>query len=126
MIDFLRTLVQYAITGGIAAVVDVGAFVLFMDTGMKAALAASLSFGIAAIVNYGLSSRFVFKQAASLRGFAMFLAGALVGLCVNLGVTLACLFWLGFPPVAAKITGVGLAFLVNFLINRSIVFRRRA
>ncbi len=126
MTDFLRTLVQYAISGGIAAVIDVGAFVLLIDAGVHAAMAACASFGIAALVNYGLSSRFVFMQKATLRGFALFLAGALVGLSINLGVTLACLFVLGFSPLAAKITGVGLAFLANFLINRSIVFRRRS
>jgi putative flippase GtrA len=56
------------------------------------------------------------------------MAAALIGLTVNIGVTLLGAFVVGLPPLAAKLMGIVIAFIVNFLINLRIVFRtsRRA
>jgi putative flippase GtrA len=54
---------------------------------------------------------------ATLRGFAPFMAGALIGLTVNIGVTCMGAFIVGLPPLAAKLMGVAIAFIANFLIN---------
>jgi putative flippase GtrA len=53
------------------------------------------------------------------------MAAALIGLTVNIGVTLLGAFVVGLPPLAAKLMGI---VIVNFLINLRIVFRtsRRA
>jgi putative flippase GtrA len=120
---FVSKVLQYAVTGGVAAVVDAGGFVLLMTAELSVAVAASLSFGIAALVNYALTSRFVFKRAASVQGFVLFMAAALVGLSVNIGITLLGVFTLGLPPLAAKLAGIATAFLVNFLLNLHVVFR---
>jgi putative flippase GtrA len=34
-------------------------------------------------------------------------------------------FIVGLPPLAAKLVGIAIAFIVNFLINLRIVFRTR-
>lgn len=122
----LIKLVRYGVTGGIAAIVDAGGFALLLRAGLSVAAAGTLSFCIAALVNYGLSSRFVFDRGASAQGFAKFFVVALLGLAVNLGVTLAGVYWVGLPPVVAKIVGIGTAFLVNFALNLLIVFRPSA
>ena len=85
-----------------------------------------LSFCIAALVNYGLSSRFVFAHSATAQGFALFFVAALIGLSVNLGVTLAGVYLAGLVPIVAKIVGIGTAFLVNFALNLLVVFRPSA
>ncbi len=103
--------------------VDSVGFALLLTAGLNIALASCLSFFIAALVNYNLTSRFVFNHEATLRGFAPFIAAALVGLMVNIGVTLMGVFMLGLPPLAAKLMGIAIAFMVNFLINLRIVFR---
>lgn len=123
MPGFMRRLLQYAMTAGVAAIVDAGGFVLLVNARLSILAAGSLSFGIAALVNYLLTSRFVFHQAASLRGFTLFFAGALVGMTVNVGITLLGVLVAGLPPLAAKLTGIAIAFLVNFLINLRVVFR---
>lgn len=125
MRGFVSKLLRYGVTGGIAAFVDAGGFVLLLHAGLGLVTAGCLSFCLAALVNYSLSSRFVFYREASLRGFALFMVAALVGLAVNNGVTLVGVFSLGLPPIAAKLLGIGIAFLVNFLINLRIVFRKR-
>jgi putative flippase GtrA len=123
--DFLRRLLQYGVTGGIAAVVDAGGFVLLVNAKLSIVVASCLSFCIAALVNYNLTSRFVFDREATVRGFNLFMAAALIGLTVNIGVTLVGVFAVGLPPLAAKLMGTGIAFMVNFLINLRFVFHTR-
>jgi len=123
--DFVSKLLQYGVTGGIAAVVDVGAFVLLVNARLGIVVASCFSFCIAALVNYSLTSRLVFDREVTVRGLVAFTAAALVGLMVNIGVTFLGVFTVGLPPLAAKVTGIGTAFIVNFLINLRIVFRAR-
>ena len=123
MLAVLSKLVRYGVTGGIAAIVDAGGFALLLEAGLAVAAAGTASFCAAALVNYGLSSRFVFARSATPRGFALFFVAALIGLAVNLGVTLAGVYLVGLPPIVAKIAGIGIAFLVNFALNLLVVFR---
>lgn len=125
MLDLVRKLLQYGVTGGIAAVVDAGLFMLLVNARLNIVVASCLSFCIAALVNYSLTSRFVFNREATIRGLAAFTVAALVGLMVNIGVTLLGIFIVGLPPLAAKLAGIGTAFIVNFLINLRIVFNTR-
>ena len=55
-------LVRYGMTGGSAAVVDLGLFSLLCPALLRVAAAAPLSFVCAAIVNYGLTTIFVFNE----------------------------------------------------------------
>jgi putative flippase GtrA len=57
--------------------------------------------------------------------YAALLAAALIGLTVNIGVTFVGVFIVGLPPLAAKLIGIAIAFIVNFLINLRIVFHTR-
>ena len=119
-----RQALGYLVVGGLAAVVDIGLFHLLAPGFKGVLLPAAASFSVAAIVNYALSSLWVYRrQWRSLRRAALFLLFASVGLCINAGVT----WWLAsaFPiaPTLAKIGGVALAFTANFLMNTFIVFR---
>jgi putative flippase GtrA len=124
--DVVSKFLRYGVTGGIAAVVDAGGFALLVGFKLSIVAAGCLSFCIAALVNYSLTSRFVFNREATLRGLAAFTAAALVGLMVNVGVTLLGVFVVGLPPIASKVMGIGIAFIVNFLINLRVVFHREA
>lgn len=123
MHEFLSKLLPYAMTGGIAAVVDAGGFALLLNAKLGVAVAGVFSFCIAAVVNYLLTSRFVFGREVSLRGFTLFFSAALIGLSINVGITLLGFYVLGLQPVVAKLIGIGTAFFVNFLINLRVVFR---
>ena len=118
-------LVGYFFTAGAAAVVDIGGFVLLTHWGVPLVAAATASFLLAAVVNYLLSSRFVFRSRASGRGFLLFASAALVGLGVNVAITYVAATYLSLLPALAKIVGVGTAFLVNFTVNSKLVFRSR-
>lgn len=122
MLDLIGKLLQYGVTGGIAAVVDAGGFMLLVNAKLGIVVASCLSICIAALVNYSFTSRFVFNREATVRGLAVFTAAALIGLMVNIGVTFLGVFTVG----PAKLTGIGTAFIVNFLINLRIVFHTRS
>jgi putative flippase GtrA len=122
----LSKLFRYIFTAGAAAIVDLGGFALFQRAGSSIGWAASISFGVAAFVNYFLTSRYVFQQRRSIVGFASFVAGALVGFGVNVGVTVLLATVFGLWPLFAKLVGITIAFFVNFLINSAIVFRLRS
>ena len=138
---------RYILTGATAAVVDVTIFnMLHAGAGLSIVLAATCSFCVAAVVNYALSSIFVFGHALSLRQLARFFAIAVVGMTVNVGVTGVAdalapfgtvMAWaavlIGLPPGLlepyapdlGKICGIGVAFLFNFYMNNTVVFRER-
>lgn len=118
----LRKLVGYAGTGGAAAVVDLGGFVLMVRAGMPPVPAAAASFAVAAGVNFVLSARFVFGTRAGWPRFALFLAMAVLGFAVNVSVTAGALALLGLEPALAKLTGIAVAFGFNFLVNALYVF----
>jgi putative flippase GtrA len=117
-------LLRYFFTGGIAAIVDTGIFALLIRTHLAVMPAAAVSFCVAAIVNFLLTSRFVFKQQATPRRFMLFFFGAVIGLVVNVGVTTVGADFMALPAIVAKIYGIGTAFLLNFVINVRFVFRK--
>lgn len=116
-----RQALGYALTGGTAAVVDIGGFHLLAQVLPGVLLPATVSFMAAAVVNYLLTSRWVFRRDwRSLRQAARFFGFACVGLAINAGMT-----WLlasVLPPTLAKAGGVGIAFGANFLMNALWVF----
>lgn len=119
----LAKFVGYALTGGTAAIVDLGGFALLVAVGLPVTFAAIVSWLIAALVNYHLTSRFVFMRTPTGRHGLVFLVAAAVGLSVNVGVTTLSAEVLGLAPVLAKLIGIGVAFMFNFLLNVLIVFR---
>jgi putative flippase GtrA len=119
----LHKLLRYFFTAGAAAIVDVGGFALLCLTPLPIAASAVASFCAATVVNYLLTSRYVFNRASTLRGFGLFFVAAVGGLIVNVSMTLVGSLYFGIAPVLAKLVGVGTAFLVNFWLNLRIVFR---
>ncbi len=124
MQNFFVKFLRYFFTGGVAAIVDAGGFALLHKVGIATLPAAVASFSVAAIVNFLLTSRFVFRQHATGRRFTLFLVAALFGLTVNVGVTMLTIMYFGIDPILAKIVGIGAAFFINFLLNLCIVFRK--
>ena len=116
-------LFRYVLTGGTAALVDLGGFALLLHLSVPIAVAGTASFLAALLVNYALTARFVFGVRPGLNRLPVFALGALMGLCINMGVTLG-LSALGLVPLLAKCAGIGTAFLFNFAINALVVFRR--
>lgn len=121
----LIQLIRYGGTAGVAAIVDILGFGLLHSLGWHLALAAAMSFLVATVVNYGLSARFVFAARVSISGYLKFLIAALLGFCINVGLTILLAQVGGLTPVLAKLAGVGVAFFANFALNARYVFGSR-
>ncbi|PDT24991.1 GtrA family protein [Rhizobium hidalgonense] len=119
----LSKAIRYVFTGGLAAFVDLSVFRFLLAFGMPLSLSATSSWLIAAAVNYSVTSRYVFNQAISRKRALLFLIGALLGLSINVCVTLNLVKQVGLSPLWAKLFGIGTAFVFNFLINLLWVFR---
>ena len=116
-------LLRYAMTGGLAAVVDLVGVKSLLMLGLSLAPAALLSWLVAAVVNYGLTSRLVFNHTASAMHGMFFILTAAIGMGINVGVTLLCAAQIGVDPTLSKGIGIAVAFFVNFWLNVRIVFR---
>jgi len=119
----LAKFVRYVVTGGTAAVVDLVGFAILQTFALPIVVCASASWIVAAVVNYLLTSRFVFSHRPSTSHGLMFISVAAIGLAINAGVTTICAEYLAVPPIAAKAIGIGTAFFFNFLANVRIVYR---
>ncbi|CAH2395193.1 GtrA family protein [Mesorhizobium ventifaucium] len=115
---------RYFVSGGLAAIVDIGAFsALYPKHVGPLYVAATLSFLLAAAFNYCASSFFVFGvKTLSLRSAIYFLVAATLGLALNVTVTVIVVAETKVEPVLAKAVGIGTAFLLNFILNRYFVF----
>ncbi len=121
----LPRVLRYALTGGLAAVVDIGSFAVLALALPGVLLPAILSFLLAAVVNYRASAGWVFGHDwRDARRAARFLVAAGAGLAVNAGATALLAALVQAPPLAAKVAGVGLAFGVNFLLQAHWAFGR--
>lgn len=122
MID--RRLFGYILSGGSAAVIDLGVMLALIAGGSSVPVAAVVSFAVAAVWNYMISARFVFRQPHSRNSFLAFLGFAILGAVINVGITTLAAAG-GLSPAIAKVIGIGIAFFFNFAVNRWIVFRDR-
>jgi putative flippase GtrA len=116
-------LMRYLLTGGTAAVVDLGGFGLLRWLQLPVIPAATCSFLAATVVNFLLSARFVFGMEATWSRYASFLAGTFGGLTANVAVTAVCMGRVGLSWVAGKAVGIAAGFFLNFWIHSSFVFR---
>jgi putative flippase GtrA len=123
MQDFLSKFSRYFMTGGVAAIVDAGGFGILHQFGVSIFIAASASFILAAIVNFILSSFFVFNSKLSKRKFYKFFCFALLGLAINVTITLCLTSFFKILPIIAKVLAIGSAFVLNFLLNMFFVFK---
>lgn len=114
---------RYLAVVGSAAFIDLFGFAALQRLPIPVPVAAATSFLAAAVYNYNMSARFVFRQAPQVGRLGLFLLVGMVGLSVNTGVT----WWAsvaGAADLVAKAAGIGVAFVVNTLLNVSVVFRR--
>lgn len=126
MLNFSVKLIRYMFTGGFGAIIDAGSFAVLHEIGIDTFSAAVCSFSLGAIINFLLTSRFVFREDATVRKFIFFILAALIGLIVNVYTTLSLNMYLQIDACLAKVAGIGVAFFINFVLNLFVVFRKKS
>jgi len=117
---------RFLITGGFAAIVDFGLYVVLLEFGLHVNIAKTLSFIAGTITAYLINRRWTFQAAHS--------HARLIAVCVLYALTFAVqvginyFFYMQFEsqpwrvPVAFVIAQ-GTATVINFIVQRSLIFR---
>jgi putative flippase GtrA len=123
-------LVRFVFTGGLSAIVDFGLLVILMQLGLSHTPAKSISFVAGTTTAYLINRRWTFRADPSKRRFlAVVLLYALtfalqVGLFSVLFEVLSAQGLSRLPvQIIAFVIAQGVATTVNFIVQRSVIFR---
>lgn len=118
-------LLKYLVIGGTASAIDVLLFLLFYNViGVPAIVAHSISVPASVIFSFVFNARHNFRTTdhVALRLFS-FVVVAAVGYLVGLGVIELCRIQ-GIGANAGKILSLPIVFIVQYLLNSRITFRK--
>ena len=124
-------LVRYVLVSVAALAMDVSVFMALMTGGTSPITASCIGYVFGIIVHWLLSSRAVFAatlaQPGSTRHWqaALFVASALVGLAITMGIVWAA-HTVGMDTRLAKFVAVGISFGATYIMRATIVFRADA
>ncbi|MDA8051021.1 MAG: GtrA family protein [Rhodospirillales bacterium] len=117
----------YFVVGGLAAIVDIGGFMLLTGAfGIPWFWAALASFVVSAAVNYLLSIRFVFESGVRFRRhheMALVLLVSVIGLGFNEAALWLMIAGVDLGRLPAKVIATGVVFLWNYSARQRFIFR---
>ncbi|MBK7105280.1 MAG: bifunctional glycosyltransferase family 2/GtrA family protein [Ignavibacteriae bacterium] len=114
----------YLLIGGTAALVNLFVFLALFNSNFLVELSAPIAFVIAAIVNYYLSIKLLFRHKAKWNApIELFMYSLLVIVAGLFDLYLTkFLLNLSFTPGSAKLIATGIGFILNFLGRKYLVF----
>jgi putative flippase GtrA len=125
-------LVRFVITGGLSAVVDFGLLVILMALGLGHTPAKAISFVAGTTTAYLINRRWTFRAAPSTRRFVAVVVLYALTFALQVGLFSVLFTWLTAQglsrlsvQVIAFVIAQGVATTVNFVVQRSVIFRLR-
>lgn len=119
---------SYVFFGGIAAMIELGSFII-MNTGLNInyLFAAPISFILAASSNYAMQRKFTFKSRNTdkKKEYSIFMIIAFGGMLFNSMITIIGVEILGLIPTFAKILAIFLSLAYNYTMNNKITFKQK-
>jgi putative flippase GtrA len=125
-------LVRFVITGGLSAVVDFGLLVILMALGLGHTPAKAISFVAGTTTAYLINRRWTFRAAPSTRRFVAVVVLYALTFALQVGLFSVLFTWLTAQGLSrlsvqaiAFVIAQGVATTVNFVVQRSVIFRLR-
>lgn len=122
-------LVRFLLTGGVAGIVDFGILTVLMQLGMQHTPAKAISFFFGTTTAYLINRRWTFGAQPSKRRFLSVVVLYGATFCVQVG--LFSLLYVVLPESMARlwvqtiafVSAQGVATTVNFVVQRTVIFR---
>ncbi|MGQ0772948.1 MAG: GtrA family protein [Pseudonocardiales bacterium] len=119
-------LARFVLVGGVAALVDFGSYQALLAAGMWVHLAKALSFVVGTTTAYLINRRWTFQGRGGGAQFASVMTLYGITFAVQVGVNAVMLALLA--PMVGKITlafivAQGCATCINFIVQRTVIFR---
>jgi putative flippase GtrA len=131
-VELRDQLVRFVITGGFSAVVDFGLLVILMALGLGHTLAKAASFVAGTTTAYLINRRWTFRAAPSTGRFLAVVVLYALTFALQVGIFSLLFTFLTAQglgrfavQVIAFVIAQGVATTVNFIVQRSVIFRLR-
>ena len=120
-----RMLLRYISTGLIAAVAEIGVFLLLYQNARLPLLAANmLALCVALLLCFTLHKYWTFgTRGNTARQLRLYLLMQAVSMLLNNLLVYAFISVLTWPPLPAKVIQIGLVFIWNFSFNKLVIFK---